>query len=174
MAPFDEQRHFARGGADRDATLLNNGLGHGVEGDRLRERRRQAMEAAGACGERPATGLAGAQGELHFLAFRDLLIRARALRLRFGPGAQRVLVLPGAIERLRGAGGQGLEVFAIVLGKRLWSIEAELRQRDHTTSDEEWDHRERPATCLARLDRQVDEDRNTPADRVGGRTFLLE
>ena len=109
-----QQPDLAGDGADRGAALRNDGAGHAVERDRFRQRRGQAMQPAGPRRQRPAARLARAQRQLHRLALGDLLVGARALRLGLGPGAQRVLVLPGAIERLRGPRRERIEVFAVL------------------------------------------------------------
>ena len=63
--------------------------------------------------QRAVARFAGPQRRFDLLPLDQLAFGALALRVGFGPAAQRGFVLPGAIERLRGARRQRLEVVAI-------------------------------------------------------------
>ena len=83
------------------------------------------------------------------LALGQLLVRTRAQGFRVRSRAQRRLVLPGAIERLRGAGTEHEQVLAVVGRERARLAELELDHRHDAAADQEGHRRDRLERCRA-------------------------
>src|SRR5262249_44953911 len=119
------QRHSCRRRADDAAALANDSLGHGLERDRLRQRRAQVVEAMGPRGERPIARLAFAVGVFGATALLELRVGAGPERVAVKPRALRAVVRARALERACRDAATVEQVLALLVGERSRTIECE-------------------------------------------------
>ena len=115
--------------------MVHHGARNRLDRDGLRQRGCQPVQAAGSRRERAKAGLARAERQFDFLTFGQFLIGARPQCFRFGAAAQRRLELERAIERLRGSGAEGEQIFAIVPRPLARLPEFELHHGEDTAAE---------------------------------------
>ena len=132
-----KKQHLAGGRAEDVAAVLNDGGGDRPKRGGFGERRRHAMQAARACRKRAISRFAGAQRALDLLPFGQLHVGALPECLSVRARLQRRLELTCAIERLRRAWSQHIDVPQVVLGQEAAAAELELHDGDHTAAHQQ-------------------------------------
>ena len=142
-AAVDEHFDLSAGRPEHLAAVRNDGARHGLERRRLRQRRREPVQARGPRDQRAVTRLAGPQRALDLEALGQLLLGAAAHVVGFGARVQGRLELPRAIERLGRADPERLEILALGFREGARRAEFELHDREHAAADEKGHGRDR-------------------------------
>ena len=138
-----EQFQISFGGADDDRRLLDDGAGDGDDARGFRQARGQGVKPRRPRRERAISCLARAKRHLGLLPFHQLDIRPLFQALRIDAGLLDRFVPPHALQRLRGAGAQHVDVLVIVGREFARLVEIDLKKADDLPLDGDRKHEAR-------------------------------